>query len=236
MIIDQRQLNLWESGVVDDGVVTVSKDDYYIDRIAPSLAQDICIRKHYLHRKSPCSHSFGLFNRATESIVGVVIYGTPAASGLRKGICGPDHAFNVLELTRLWVEDGVPKNAASMLVGGTLKLLDKEIVVSFADTSVGHVGYVYQATNWIYTGLSAKRTNWHIDGVDVHNHTLTDKYSSAELRSMYGDRFKLVERPRKHRYIYFACNKRRRKQLMKELRYPVMPYPKGDTLRVHSTT
>ena len=34
-----------------------------------------------------------------------------------------------------------------------------KIVVSYADTSKGHVGYVYQATNFIYTGMSAGEQN-----------------------------------------------------------------------------
>lgn len=40
-----------------------------------------------------------------------------------------------------------------------------------------------------------------------------------------------VERPRKHRYIYFNADKRRKKELLKLLRYPVMDYPKGDTVK-----
>ena len=47
------------------------------------------------------------------------------------------------------------------LVGRSLRLLPKpSVVVSYADTAQGHVGYVYQAANFIYTGLSAKRTDW----------------------------------------------------------------------------
>lgn len=30
----------------------------------------------------------------------------------------------------------------------------------------------------------------------------------------------------KYRYIYFNCSKTRKKELMKKLKYPVLPYPK----------
>ena len=63
---------------------------------------------------------------------------------------------NVLELTRLWIEDGTPKNTESFFISQCLKRACREIIVSFAQIDAGHVGTVYQATNWYYTGLSAK--------------------------------------------------------------------------------
>ena len=195
---------------------------------------DVVIKKHYLHRKCPCSHAFGLFERGTkytslfdnDRLVGVIIYGTPSSAPLRKGICGADESFNVLELTRLWVEDGTPKNTESFFIGNTIKLVDKEIIVSYAEIQQGHLGVVYQATNWIYTGLSAKRTNWTIDGIDKHCQTIADKYTAKQIRDKYGDRFKLVDRPRKHRYVYFNANKRRKRELLNKLKYKIQPYPK----------
>ncbi len=149
-----------------------------------------------------------------------------SSAPLRKGICGEDEKDNVIELTRLWIEDSVPRNAESFLIGNTIPLVNKEIIVSFAEIQQRHVGYVYQATNWIYTGLSAKRTNWTIEGVNKHCQTIADKYTSQELKEIYGDKFTLVERPRQHRYVYFNCNKKRKKELLKKLKYPILPYPK----------
>lgn len=201
---------------------------YEVKPIDYKTAMDIVVREHYLHRKSPCSHAFGLFDRLTNEIKGVIVYGTPSSAGVRKGVCGIEEKDNVIELTRLWTSDDTPKNTESYLIGQTIKKVDKEIVVSYAEIQQGHVGIVYQATNWIYTGLTAKRTNWHIEGMEGHNQTLTDKYTSKEARELFGDRFKLVPRPRKHRYVYFnTSNKKRKQELMNKLRYPVLPYPKA---------
>lgn len=180
------------------------------------------IKNHYLHRKCSCEQAFGLF--AGQLLVGCIIYGTPSSAALRAGICGPEYKNEVTELARLWVDDACPKNSESYLIGNTLPAVKKPIIVSYADPSQGHVGYVYQATNWIYTGLSAKRTNWFFKGATQHNQTLTDKYSSRELREKYGDDFVLVPRQQKHRYIFF--NKARRKELLSKLRYAIMAYPK----------
>ena len=210
------------------------KDRYSIKRINYKTAMDIVVKNHYLHRKCPCSEAFGLFEESEnnldlfskEKIIGVVVYGTPSSSPLRKGICGSDESFNVLELTRLWIEDGTPKNVESFLIGNTIKKVSKEIIVSYAEICQGHIGVVYQATNWIYTGLSAKRTNWTIKGINKHCQTLADKYTSKEIRDKYGEDFKIIERPRKHRYVFFNAPKKRKKQLLKKLKYEVKPYPK----------
>lgn len=201
-------------------------ENYKIKPISYKLAMEMVVTNHYLHRKAPCSFAFGLF--LDDAIVGVVCYGTPSSSSLRKGVAGIDNAFNVIELTRLWLCDSVPKNGESYLIGNTLKLVDKEIIVSYADTAEGHLGIVYQATNWLYTGLSAKRTNYTIEGVDKHCQTIADKHTSKELREMYGDKFSLQPRSRKHRYVFINAKKARKKELLLQLRYKIEPYPKGE--------
>lgn len=201
------------------------KERYEIKRIDYNTAMDLVVKNHYLHRKCPCSFAYGLFE--SSEIIGCIVYGTPSSAPLRRGICGDSEKSNVIELTRLWIQDGTPKNTESFLIGNTLRLVDKEIIVSYAEIEQGHVGVVYQATNWIYTGLSAKRTNWTIEGIDKHCQTIADKYTSKELREIYGDKFKLVPRPRKHRYVFFNAKKKRKKQLLNKLKYGVEPYPKN---------
>lgn len=198
--------------------------EYKIKQISYREAMEIVVKNHYLHRKCPCSIAFGLF--LNDEIKGVICYGTPSSSTLRSGIAGKDNSFNVIELTRLWVCDSVPKNGESFLIGNTLKMCGKEIVVSYAEIKQGHRGVVYQATNWLYTGLSAKRTNWTIQGIDKHCQTIADKHSAKEIREIYGDRFSLVDRPRKHRYVFLNANKYRKKELLKQIKYPIMSYPK----------
>ena len=203
-------------------------DTYFVEAIPKNIAQEVVVANHYLHRQAPCSMAFGLFDDMSQ-LVGVILYGVPASSTLLRGICGDDEAKNVYELTRLWVDDSVGKNAESFLIGNTLKRLDREIVVSFADSSQGHVGYVYQATNWLYTGLSSKFRDPKVKGLEHQHHaTYANGMTNAQLREKYGDRLYFVDRPRKHRYIYFSASKTRRKELMKKLNYSVLPYPKTE--------
>ena len=198
--------------------------NWRIEPILNKTAQDIVIKNHYLHRKAPCSFAFGLYDN--DELVGVVMYGTPSSSPLRKGLCGIEEAGNVIELTRLWIDDKIGKNAESYLIGNTIKKVNKEIVVSFSEIDQGHIGTVYQATSFLYTGLSAKRTNWTVEGINKHCQTIADKYTSKELKEKYGDKFKLVPRPRKHRYVFINAKKKRRKELINKIKYTLLPYPK----------
>lgn len=209
--------------------IKLDKTLYHIKEISYQQAMSIVIKKHYLHRKCPCSIAFGLFQNDTNEVKGVVTYGVSCSSTLLRGICGDEHMHNVYELNRLWVSDDVPKNGESYLIGNTLKKLDKEIIVSFADSSQGHVGYVYQSTNWLYCGLSAKFRDPKVKGLEHQHHaTYAHGMTMKQVKEKYGeDNVYYVDRPRKHRYIYFNCKKSRRKELMGLLRYRVLPYPKS---------
>jgi len=205
------------------------KERYTIKQIDYRTATGMVVKNHYLHRRAPCSKAYGLFEK--DSIVGVVIYGISCSSTLLKGICGPEEMSNVYELTRLWIEDGTPKNTESFLIGNTLKLLDKEIVVSFAEIQQGHLGIVYQATNFLYCGLSAKFRDPKVKGLEHQHHaTYAHGMTMAQVREKYGDEnVYYADRPRKHRYIYFNAKKKRKKELLNKLRYEIKPYPKNES-------
>jgi hypothetical protein len=205
----------------------VIKENYHIEEIPYKLAMDMVIKNHYLHRKCPCSKAFGLFENGG-GIKGVITYGVSCSSTLLKGICGEEEMHNVYELNRLWVADDVPKNGESFLISHTLKMLDKEIIASFADTSQNHIGYVYQATNFLYCGLSAKFRDPKVKGLEhMHHSTYAHGMTMKQVKEKYGEEnVYYVDRPRKHRYIYFNADKRRKKELKNKLRYKVQDYPK----------
>ena len=158
-------------------------------------------------------------------LIGVVTYGVPASNNLCIGIAGKQNQFNVLELNRLVIKPGYNgKNYASYLVAHSLKdLPNHTYVVSYADTAWSHVGYIYQATNFLYTGLSAKRTDNYQPSGKHARHRECNEGELGEMRQT---------RSQKHRYIYLVGDKRTKKRMLKELKYKVIPeYPKGDEVR-----
>ena len=193
------------------------------------------LNRHYAKRIPSISYAFGLYDN--DDFIGVVTFGTPSSSPLRAGIAGNDYISDIVELNRLCVESDI-KNASSYLVANAIKQIPKnKIIVSYADTDMGHHGYIYQATNFIYTGLSAKRTDWKVKGLEhLHGATIADMSRGQEnraewMREKYGDGFYLEDRPRKHRYILIHGSKSYRKAVLANLNYPVEPYPKGDQSR-----
>ena len=189
------------------------------------------LEKHYAKRMPSISYAFGAY--LDDQLVGVVTYGTSASSTLRQGVCGKKWEENVIELNRL-VVDNDRNNIASELVGKSMQMLPKPcIVVSYADTEQGHVGYVYQATNFIYTGLSSKFKDPRVKGLEhLHHTTFAHGMTNAEVIEKYGEEnVYFIERARKHRYVFFAGSKTHKQQLRRELTYPVLPYPKGESKR-----
>ena len=185
------------------------------------------LKIHYAKRIPLIMHSFGLY--VDKKLDGIITYGMPASPALCVGVCGEDHRHLVLELNRLCLLNN-KKNQASFLVGNSLKLLPKpSIVVSYADTSMNHNGYIYQATNFIYTGLYAKRTEWRIRGSNRHSRTLTAQHTLEEMQNN-PDKFHRLDRPQKHRYIYFLGDKKQKKEMLSKLNYNIEPYPKCDNV------
>jgi hypothetical protein len=81
-----------------------------------------------------------------------------------------------------------------------------------------HNGYIYQACNFIYTGITKKRTDKYTKGNKHSRHYSNDE--QGNLRKV---------RTAKHRYIFFCSrNKKLKKEWRENLRYKIKPYPKGE--------
>lgn len=211
------------------------KERFYVKPIRKKMAHPFLLDKHYLHRVPALSHCYGLYDKEQkinnglgefDKLIGVITYGIPASPSLCAAICGEEYRDQVIELNRLWIEDGTPPNVESFLVGNSIKQVPYDIIISYADKAESHRGMIYQATNFLYTGLSAETKEWSLDGKSQHSRHLTDDYSLKQLQEKYGDRFQCTRASRKHRYIYFNCSKGKKKMYKKILKWSVLPYPK----------
>jgi hypothetical protein len=206
--------------------------NYQVKSIDYQDCKEWFLKKHYAHRIPPIEFCFGLYDE--NILIGVCSYGTPVSSTLRNIM--PN--YKIYELNRLVINENVKKNTLSWFISKTLKTMPcPSVIVSYADTSQNHNGYIYQATNWIYTGLSAKFFEYRVKGMEhLHAGTIFDLSRGQEnrvqwLRDKFGEDFYTSERPRKHRYFYLVGDKRDKKKMIKELPYQIQPYPKGDNKR-----
>ena len=217
------------------------KDKYSIKPVLSSECYEWFLKKHYARRLPNINCAFGLYDNLN-LLQGVCSFGKPMSHTLVSGAVNGLYQDNFLELNRLVINEGLEKNVLSFFVSSCLNRLPKpSVVVSYADTSQGHHGFIYQATNWIYTGLSAKRPDYKIKGLEhLHTASITDSLGRTDkknikqielLKKKYGKDFYTIDRPRKHRYIYFLGNKREKALMNENLQYKIEPYPKGDNKR-----
>ncbi len=135
-----------------------------------------------------------------------------------------------MTLSRMWLSDKLPGNSESRVLGVALRALRQhtavKFLVTYADPARGHWGTIYQATNWLYTGLSESMPLYDLgDGIARHSRSLAHSHGTHSLKyfAEKGVQVKLVSQSRKHRYLYFLDASWRER-----LRIPTVPYPKKE--------
>lgn len=208
---------------------------YKVERISYDEAKPWILKKHYAHRLPSISFAFGLFR--DKELVGVCAFGTPAKL-MNDGRCIFKNEIEIktYELNRLIIKENHEPNLLSFFVSQCLKLIIEPcVIVSYSDIGQGHHGYIYQATNWIYTGITEKTGgySYYFDNDWQHPRTTVAKFGTRKHSEII-NKFPEVEFKRvsqKHRYFQFLVNKREKRKLMNNLKYPILPYPKGNNKR-----
>jgi len=194
-------------------------------RITKKVADEWVKKKHYSRRPSIFWAGFALV--IDGNIEGIVVYGQPSPPIQKFSFI--DRDFRLYELSRLVIQTD-RKNAASFLIGNSLKQLEKPCaVVSYADSNYDHCGYVYQATNWIYTGATKSHDHTYIvDGERMHPMTIRDKFNVTNLKKWAKENDIKTEKPKKkHRYFFICASKKQKKKMLKQLKYEIITeYPK----------
>src|SRR5574343_2015619 len=122
-------------------------DGYSVKKVPASVCKDFIITPHYSHGCHNGPMTWGVFD-PIDNLVGVCAFATPNSENVRASIFGKDHVSRVTELHRLVLLDEVPKMAESWFIVRALKGLKEYrpnlwAVVSFADSTEGHVGTIY---------------------------------------------------------------------------------------------
>lgn len=169
-------------------------------------AKDFVISFHYSKSLARgCTRNFVL--KSQGKIYGVAMFGIP--TGKNGNLDG------TVECKRFVLMREAPKNVASWFMAKCLKVLqqDKSIsqIISYADELHGHTGIIYQASNFEYLGLQAKKGQAiNFNGKLIHlriayqktktgEYTKTAKEVSVALKE---GRAKYITLPKKHIYCY----------------------------------
>lgn len=153
--------------------------------------------------------------------IGVIIYGMGANKDLLK-------PFDLTqsqgcELVRIALNRH--ENSVSRMISISLKMIKKfcpgiKLIVSFADKEQGHYGGIYQATNWIYTGVTNSADEYLYKSKRWHGRAFRKSFGSH--KKFIGKGLKIVKGSQKHRYLM---------PLTEDLRKRILPmskpYPKA---------
>jgi hypothetical protein len=217
-----------------------------------SSAEEMIVKYHYSRKFSLCQIAYGIFyitdkqykfiDAVEEKLIGVVVYSQPAGRSAASSISDLIKVDECMELIRLVILDGYGKNIESYCISQSFKLLQKEFpeikcVISYADNEAGHCGIIYQAANFLYQGNSeiALMPNYSISLTNnpykwMHSRTAFATFGShnvVHLKRKIGHTFWRKKEAKKHRYFYLLGDKKEKKLILKNLKHPILSYPKN---------
>lgn len=168
-----------------------SKPILKIDWATHEAAKYACENWHY-SRCLPCSKLVKIGVWENLKFIGVVIFGRGAnfrigePYGLTQTEC--------VELVRIALKGH--NTPVSKIMSLAIKFLKKQssgikLIISYADPEQGHHGGIYQATNWIFSGLSQSsakvffKNKWvhqrTVDGIRGHHKGLPVRKTSGNI-------------------------------------------------------
>ena len=191
-------------------IVGFGEDDFFVQEIDRSLANDIIMKNHYSKKYYNATYiHLGVY--VDSEIVGVLQYGYAMNPASQSSVVENTKIDEYLELNRMWIDDSAGRNSESRSIGYSVKYIKRRFpkikwIQSFADQRCGMFGIVYQAANFKYYG-EHDSIFWELDGITYHNSIKT-----REVAGLVG--YKLLNDPknkdrvhrsklRQFRYIYF---------------------------------
>ena len=200
---------------------------------------------HYsntLPKLNKCFVGFYLDNR----LVGVVTlgWGTRPRHTIKRIFPSLD-TKDYFEIGRMCMTDDMPRNSESQMLSQLIKWLKTnypqiKILFTWADGMLGKVGYVYQASNFIYAGYSIGEM-YMKDGVKMHvrqmksillpkgmkDNRITVRPTKEQMKKFNIQHFK----GKQYRYLMFICDKKEKKRLLSECLIDMnLPRPKENDL------
>lgn len=206
----------------------MSKADLKIDWATYAAAKYACENWHY----SKCLPSsmqkrvaIGAWER--DDFKGVVVFGHGANPSI-----GNPYGLTInecIELTRVALRNH--ENQVSRIIRIALNMLIRSqpkirLIVSYADTGQNHHGGIYQAGNWVYSGISKGVPTLYFNGRKWHAKALRTSYPKLKHND---PRITKIKGTDKHKYLMPLD-----KEMAEQIRPLAKPYPKKNTRSKHS--
>ena len=231
--------------IADGKIKGIGMYKFKIKEIKKEQALQMIQTYHYSNTLPKLNKYFvGFF--LDEELVGVVTlgWGTRPRHTIQR-IFPSLNTNDYLEIGRMCMTEEMPRNSESQMLSQLVKWIKRNIpelkvLFTWADGMVGKVGYVYQASNFIYAGFSGGEM-YMKDGVKIHvrqmksflvsdgkkEERITVRPTLEQMRQFEIQHFK----GKQYRYLMFLCDKREKNKLKKECLIDLsLPNPKDDDL------
>ena len=163
-------------------------NDYTIMEITPKQAKELVCEHHYSGKVVANSRlHLGVFKPNEffgEELVGVLQFGSPMNPNTTpQKICR--NSNNMLELNRMVMLPSEPRNSESKAISKAIKYIktnykDVDWLLSFSDGKENNVGYIYQASNWLYLGFMLSNSFYILNDQYYHAVSLWHKYKEHD--------------------------------------------------------
>jgi hypothetical protein len=206
-----------------------SFDEFVVKDVPLDVAREFLSQHHYLGGCGNAAMPWGLYSQRTSELLGIIAFQTPISEAVRASVFGKKYKERVTEFHRMAIVDRAPSNTATWFIARTLdELKDYKpkywAVVTFADTTVGHDGTVYQASNADYYGTTGEHTFYRTQDGDLkaprqvgENITIQDALDRGWTPE---------QRDAKHRYVYWLPDEYQSKdELREKSNLELQPYP-----------
>jgi hypothetical protein len=210
------------------GSVTVGElQNFTVQKIDQRSARSFVTQYHYTGGMGNAGICWGLFSQ--DSLIGVIVFHAPISENVRKSVYGSERKDEVIELHRMAIHPNAPQNTATYFISRALDALKEykpnyTAVLSFADTTEGHDGTVYQAASADYTGMTDETTFYK----DAEGALRAPRQNGSNIDSDEAKRrgWEPVKRKSKHRYVFWLPGPYQSKdQLRQESDLEIQPYP-----------
>ena len=168
---------------------------------ATHKAAEFAVLRYHYSRTMPVSKSAKIGVWEDETFKGVVIFALGANPNM--GTAFSLGMFEAAELVRIALTAHV--SPVSRIIAIAVRMLRKQspglrLLVSYADTDQGHHGGIYQAAGWIYSGTTATKFDFILNGQKLQRRAYTGKNFGMPRMELPAGAQKVLS-PVKHRYL-----------------------------------
>jgi hypothetical protein len=224
--------------------IDVDLDKAVINPVSYETAQSLIREYEWLGNMGTTEFAYGLYWEG--NLGGAVCFGRTAGTGVYASVAGADYASRAITLCRGACAHWAHPHAASYLINRACRLMyaahGYQIFLAYSDPSAGEIGTVYQASGWMYCGMTSPTEKFKTPDGKVRDGRLVSAYTrdrrggvlrykrtrAEQKQIMQSCGIEFFQGNSKHRYALVVGSRKEKKALLGKWLWPNLEYPKRE--------